>query len=652
MTCRCLLLSIAGILGCGILAQTPICVIQGAGTSSAYLGQMVSTTGIVTGSYEGSAGLNGFFLEDPDCDALTGTSNGIFVYAPGVTNVALGDVLQLTAEVDEYQGCTELLNISSVVFLGTATISPTDIFLPITSLSHWERYEGMLLRFPQPLEVTDNDTWAQYGELLLAPSRLWQPTHLNDPNDADPNGNSFTGASNAAVINGAVSANARNAILLDDGRTNSYPDPPPLMGPEGTVRCGSSVTNLTGVLHYAFSSYRLHPVGPVPLAHEPRPEVPQVGGDLRIAALNVHNYWSTLGGFGASTNGELLRQRTKLIAALFAMDADAYMLCEVQDNDVAWVQLIDALNALYGTTEYVGLEQDESFGTKSVIFYRPWKLTPATPLYSIYTSTFERAHITQGFQVNATGGRFLLSGVHLHSKLCDNASGPDLDQGDGQGCYNAHRRDQAAELADHWTALRASTGIDAQLIVGDFNAYFQEDPLDFLRADGLATVVPDDAANYTYRYGGVFGALDYALATPAMVDAITGAKPWAINSDEPPALDYGDGNISFYQANAFRSSDHDPVLVGVEAEALEVGLPVNGAFQLIDFRLDEQQRMARWEGEGIAEIDVLDALGRTVLHIPRARRSADLGALTSGCYLWRCSMVTGAGVITGRFIIR
>ena len=632
-------------------AQTPICTIQGGGTASAFNGQAVTTTGIVTALFSGSGTVQGFFIEDPACDANGNTSNGLFVYNPSTSGITVGDRVSVSGTVQEFQTLTELNSVTNIAIIGSGTVTPTSINLPVAAYSDWERFEGMLLRFTQTLVVTDNDNWAQYGELLMASSRLWQPTHDVDPNDTNPDGTTSTGNSNVAAINAAGYANTLASIILDDGRTSSYPDPPPLLGPEGTLRCGSTVNNLTGVLHYAYGEYRLHPVGVVPLVHDVRPAVPDLGGDLRIASYNVHNYWSTLGGFGAANSGELLRQRTKLAAALYNMNADAFMLCELQDNDVAWPDLLSALNALHGAPVYAGLEREEGFGTKPVIFYKTAVLTPVTDLYGLYTSTFERVHITQGFEVIATGGRFLLSSMHPHSKLCDNATGADLDQGDGQGCYNAHRRDQSQELVGHWAGVRAATGIDAQLIMGDFNSYYQEDPLDLMRANGLTSLVPDDAQNYTFRYGTLIGALDHAFGTPEMADAITGAEPWAINSDEPVALDYPDANIDFYQPNAFRSSDHDPLLVGVDASALVVG--VNEAMdraERVRFSYDVANHMARWEGEGTERIEVFDALGRTVISMSASEstRVVDLGALAAGSYAWRC-MAKRSALGTGRF---
>lgn len=641
-----------GQLGAALVgAQTPICLIQGSGTVSPFSGQVVTTTGVITAVFAGSGTMQGFYLEDPSCDADANTSNGIFVYDPFPTGIIIGDRVNVTGSVQEFQNLTELYAVSNITLIGSGTVLPTEITLPVASLTTWERYEGMLLRFPQELVVTSNEDWVRYGELILGPERIWQATHTTDPNDADPDGVTSNGSTNVAAIANATGLGQRSVIILDDGRVSSYPDPPPMIGANGTLRCGSTVSQLTGVLHYGYGDYRLEPVGVVQLLKAARPALPDVGGNVRIASYNVHNYWSTLGGFGAANSAELNRQRTKLTAALHAMDADVFVLCELEDNDAAWQDLLDALNASYGDLVYAGLERDEGFGTKSVFFYKPATLSPVGGLYWLYTSTFERVHITQGFEVNATNGQFLLSSMHPRSKLCDNATGANLDQGDGQGCYNDRRRQQAQALLDHWASVRSNTGIEAQLIMGDFNAYFQEDPLDLMRSNGLVALVPDDELNYTYRFGASFGALDHAFGTMALADALTGARPWAINADEPPALDYPDENIDFYQPNEFRSSDHDPLLVGLASDALVLGVAEERP-EAISFHMDARAGTARWEGEGIVYIEVLDVLGHVLTTLPQDQRSGDLSILSTGFYLWRCAMGSGRPSISGRFVIQ
>jgi hypothetical protein len=69
---------------------------------------------------------------------------------------------------------------------------------------------------------------------------------------------------------------------------------------------------------------------------------------------------------------------------------------------------------------------------------------------------------------------------------------------------------------------------------------------------------------YSYVFAGQAGYLDHALANETLVDRVTGAAIWHINTDEPAALDYNDYNQpSLYNPDLYRASDHDPVLIGL-----------------------------------------------------------------------------------------
>lgn len=615
-----------------------ICEIQGNGANSPYNGQSVTTEGIITAVFSGSGSVGGYFIEQPDCDADPATSNGVLVYAPNPGALSVGMRVQVSGTVTEFNGLTEITNATAIV-LGSGTVTPTDIFLPLVSASQWEQYEGMLLRFPTTLTVTDNQGWVQYGQLGLAPQRLFIPTDFIDPNDVVASGTSSTGTSNVAAINAEYDLQLRSYILLDDGRTTSYPTPLPWVGPEGTLRTGSTITGLTGVLHYNYGEYRVQPVGTVPVVYNPRPAVPDVGGDIKAASMNLLNYFTTLGDWGAANSGELDRQRTKLLAALVAMDADVYALHELQNNDEAWPDLLAALNAQVGANTYAGMEEDAygTGGTKSVIFYRTTTLTPITDLFVISNFPFQRPHITQGFQVNADGGRFLFSTAHMRSKLCDNATGGNVDQNDGQGCFNTNRRDQANALVAHWEGIRNSTGIAAQLIMGDFNSYTEEDPLDIFRASGLQHLLPE--GDHSYAYQGTFGSLDHAFGTSAMVNALAQAATWHINSDEPQKFDYSDNNVGRYQPNAFRSSDHDPVLVGIRMGELPLRVHERTASK-------DPQFFVNGNGSGTWRTDEHFTDSRFMMYDMQGAlkleegamsdgRVVDLNVLAPGIYLWQ-----------------
>jgi len=131
------------------------------------------------------------------------------------------------------------------------------------------------------------------------------------------------------------------------------------------------------------------------------------------------------------------------------------------------------------------------------------------------------------------------------------------------------------------------SGTTDALIVGDLNSYDKEDPIDVLLDGGytdlLAQFVGETA--YGYLFDGQFGYLAYALASSGLANAVTGATAWHINADEPDILDYDtsfkqDAQDALYEPNAFRSSDHDPVIVGLdladdESPTIEVSVTPN-----------------------------------------------------------------------------
>jgi uncharacterized protein len=76
----------------------------------------------------------------------------------------------------------------------------------------------------------------------------------------------------------------------------------------------------------------------------------------------------------------------------------------------------------------------------------------------------------------------------------------------------------------------------------------------------------EDDDRYSFVFDGFTGELDHAMASPSLLDNITGATIWHINADEPPILDY---NTEFnppdlYAPYAYRSSDQDPLILGLD----------------------------------------------------------------------------------------
>jgi len=99
----------------------------------------------------------------------------------------------------------------------------------------------------------------------------------------------------------------------------------------------------------------------------------------------------------------------------------------------------------------------------------------------------------------------------------------------------------------------------------------KEDPITALTAGGLTNLNDTRLTDsYSYVFDGQLGDLDYAFATSSLEDNVAGVTIWHINADEPRVLDYNEefkspGQIvSLYNDDAYRASDHDPVIVGLD----------------------------------------------------------------------------------------
>ena len=114
------------------------------------------------------------------------------------------------------------------------------------------------------------------------------------------------------------------------------------------------------------------------------------------------------------------------------------------------------------------------------------------------------------------------------------------------------------------------------LIIGDLNAYTEEDPIHVLEDAGyvgLSELLIDEDERYSFVFDGFSGELDHGLASPELLGDVTGATIWHINADEALILDYNldfGRDPSLYESNAYRSSDHDPLIIGLD---LDVTVP-------------------------------------------------------------------------------
>ncbi|MFZ2377593.1 MAG: hypothetical protein WAV83_10330, partial [Methanothrix sp.] len=84
--------------------------IQGDGLSSPLEGKEVLIEAIATGIFQGSDKLEGFFVQEEDCDIDDNilTSEGLFIYDPGrlgeKEGISIGDTVLARGDIEEYHG--------------------------------------------------------------------------------------------------------------------------------------------------------------------------------------------------------------------------------------------------------------------------------------------------------------------------------------------------------------------------------------------------------------------------------------------------------------------------------------------------------------------------------------------------------------------
>ena len=571
--------------------------IQGSGATSPLAGNVVTIEGIVVGDFQNNGGsdngdLNGFYVqeEDSDADSNPATSEGIFVFDGSLgVDVAVGDLVVVTGEVKEFFSLTEIsASDVSVAVSGMPLPAITDVNLPVTNESDFEKFEGMLVEFPQSLVISEYFNFDRFGEIVLAlplagENRPMSPTAMEVPGSP---------AYNQLVLDIALSR-----IKLDDGRTVQNPDP--AIHPNGSVfdlsnlfRGGDLVTGASGILDYRFSEYKLQPTsGADHSATNPRPVVPYVAGNIKAATFNVLNYFTTLdqggnlcgpsslGCRGADNAEEFQRQRDKIISALAELDADVVGLVELE-NDVstAVADLVSGINDVVGagTYAYINTGAIGSDAIKVGFIFKPASLNPVgayavldASVNPLFIDTKNRPALAQTFETT-TGAKFTAVVNHFKSKgsACDDVGDP--TDPNGQGNCNLTRTYAAQALAQ-WLATDPTGSADPDvLILGDLNAYDKEDPITTLVSGGYTDLLLqyEGEQAYTYVFDGQFGYLDYALANTTLLPQVTGTAAWHINADEPDILDYNtdfkkDAQDALYEPNAYRSSDHDPVIVGL-----------------------------------------------------------------------------------------
>lgn len=575
-----------GELECGAAAAR-ISAIQGAQTLSPLVGEVVEVEARVSARF--IDGLGGFYLaseaNEQDGDAMT--SEGVFVRYDQPFDAPVGSRVRVRATVAELGAApdtqTALIEVSQLMRCEgkPVTLPPVAIAAAGSEANDWERHEGELISIAGPLSLVGNDDLLRHGTLIVSfDGRDYTPTERHPP---------------GPEARGLDSANAATRLVLDDARREEFPKRlwhlPELLSAEAPYRVDSQISEISGVLEQHEGEYRVQLVAPLgAVTQAPRPgKPPEVDGDVRVASFNVLNFFNgdgAGGGFpterGARNPESLARQTAKIIAALDALDADIVALMEVENDGFgatsALAELVQRLNRARGKErgDYAfvnaGVERVGEDPIRVALIYRQSRVRPEGEAVFTREGPFagaSRPPLAQRFV--AGDFEFIVVANHFKSKGCQDAEGPDRDQEDAQGCFNASRVESARVLADWLATDPVHAGHDRILLVGDLNAYGSEDPVRHLVSrgyvDAVATHMSEPAYSYVFR--GQSGRLDHALVSASLAAHIGSAGEWHINADESPAFEYDQPEYdrralkTRYRPDMFRSSDHDPLLIGL-----------------------------------------------------------------------------------------
>ncbi|MGK6319449.1 Calx-beta domain-containing protein [Sphingomonas sp. DT-204] len=534
--------------------------IQGEGHQSAYVGQPVSTTGIVT-----AVDSNGFYLQSAEGDGNAATSDAIFVFTGSAPTVHVGDGLSVSGTVSEFAGDAQGLTVTEIV---TPTISvestgnalpaavligaggilpPTEVieddafasFDPAQDgLDFWESLEGMRVTIDAPQAVSNTDS---FGETDVVASHGAGATGMNDrggitiaPGDYNP-----------------------EKIQIDD-------DSAIFSGFTPGYTIGDQLSSVTGVVNYSFDQYEVIATEAVAVTKDAtldREATTLSAGDanyLSIATYNLENLDTSDNKFDILANDIVYSLKAPdIVAVQEIQDADGAGSGTDLSGTVTAQGLIDAIYEASGLHyAYVEVAPTVAGSTGG---------EPGGNIRNGYLYNLDRVDYVDGSAELITGGayagtrnplaaQFEFGGqtittinVHLTSRL-----GSDPLLGNTQPADNAGDAARTAQAAGVKAYIQEHLADDPALniaVLGDWNGFYFEDAQTQLTdpAQGgvltnLNTLLPEEE-RYSYLFDGNAQQIDNILVTGGLLG---GAQYDAVHLNS--------------QVAGSRPTDHDPQL--------------------------------------------------------------------------------------------
>jgi len=540
---------ILSVLLCSCGEYITISKVQGKGAVSPLKEQFVQAKGVVTGVYQAKGQLGGFFMQERGVFS----SKGIFVKTK--RQVQIGDEISITAKVVEYKNETRLDSVLSISILSEGNaIHKQCLTFPI-SLKKMEQLEGCLIYIEDEVLISNSYSFLKYGQILLSPSELIQATEIYDAQY------------DSRRVQEQLNPKYINSILVDDLSNKRFVIKDSLYCNSEDVILGNTCSGMVGFVSQFNKDYKIRLIEDLSIKSINKDKSCDVLGAIKVMSFNLHNLFNgdgQGGGFptprGAKTYELYQLQLVKLNAAILATNPDILAMMELEndgeDSLSAIVQFCNYLNSNNSNRNYqvsfTGTSSGRDF-IKTGIIYDSNKVTAVSSAKYHKNSVFSRPPLFQRFTYGDSAD-FVLSVNHFKSKSPRGAEGLNENQLDGQSAYNYKRLQQAEVLLSIIDSLYSK---DDLLIIGDFNAYTMEDPIQLLESNNLKRL---ETNKYSYEYKGHKGNLDHAFVNLNFKSSVKEIKIWDINASYPNWIDY---RHEFADSSYFRSSDHNPILIGL-----------------------------------------------------------------------------------------
>jgi len=560
--------------------------IQGNGFDSPLLGAVATTNeNIVT-----AVGSDLFVMQTPDAraDADADTSNGIVVFTGGAPGVAVGDLVDVTGEVVEFFGLTEISNSPTVnvtssgnplpaaVALDTAVPSPNAPQDPL----EFERIEGMRVTLASGRVCSGNQG---FGSDPIAEVHIRAGTErcLREP------GIEFPG---------------QPGLPVWDGNPEVFELDPDALGLANITIPGGSSFSAEGVIGFEFGDYELWPTSlSTTDAALPVPVRARAPGEFTIGSLNLLRLFNDIDDpadpagrddFVVSTADYQIALTKRARYIIEVLEAPDVLGVQEVESLVVMEDLADAIRAIDPAIDYSAfLVEGNDVGTIDVGFLTRAGISvdAVTQLGAAETLTFDGSLLHDrpplllegAYTANGVPFGFAVMVNHMRSLsgIDDSGSGPRVRQ---------KRLEQAQSIAQKVQDFQTGNPTVPLTLVGDYNAFeFTDGYVDVigqiignLDPAGALLSGPDlvnpDLVNevltlpaeqrYSFNFRGNAQTLDHALTSAA-------AQIWVRE------FAFGRGNAD--AAEVFReddttvlgSSDHDGYALFMMSDADGDGVP-------------------------------------------------------------------------------